>query len=77
MTLDMWHMLGVKYYLKNLGPQLLYFGMNSVLPILNKGWLNEWMSNRGDCRKSKATTGLLKKCDTQHVTCDMLHMVGV
>ena len=32
----MWHMVGGEHYLKSLTPQLLGFGMNNVLKILNK-----------------------------------------
>ena len=33
---DMWHMVGGEYYLKFSAPQLLRFGKDSVLKILNK-----------------------------------------
>ena len=39
-------------------PQLLHFGVNSVLKILNKRMTN-LMSDRGDYRSAPATPGLL------------------
>ena len=36
MAHDMWHMLGVKHFLKISASQLLRFGITSVLKILNK-----------------------------------------
>ena len=36
MTPDMWHMVGGERSLKISAPQLLWFGIDSVLKILNK-----------------------------------------
>ena len=40
-------------------PQVLRFGIDSVLKILNKR-ITDLMSDRGDCRTALATPGLLK-----------------
>ena len=48
--------------LKILPPQLLRFGIDSVLKILNERiteLINELMSDKGDCRTAPATPGLL------------------
>ena len=45
-TLDMWHMVEGEYSLKMAVPQLLRFGIDIVLKILNKKdhRLNEWIN---------------------------------
>ena len=40
----MWHMVGGEHSLKILAPQLLQFGIDSVLKILNESILNEWIN---------------------------------
>ena len=42
-TLDMWHMVGGEHSLKISAPQLLRFGIDSVLKILSKRINIEWM----------------------------------
>ena len=44
----MWHMVGSEYSLKISGPQLLRFGIDSVLKIPNERitqWINEAIMN--------------------------------
>ena len=45
-TCDMWHMLRGEHSLKMSAPQLLQFGIDSVLKILNKKdhLLNQWIN---------------------------------
>ena len=65
-------MVGGEHSLKISAPQLLRFGIDSVLKTLNKritDLINELMSDKGDCRTAPATPGLLimiaKKSRTQ------------
>ena len=47
-TRDMWHMVGGEHCLKISAPQLLQFGIDSVLKILNERMaqlLNLWIAN--------------------------------
>ena len=55
-THDMWHMVGGKHSLKILAPQLLRFGIDSVLKVLNKRItqrINKLMNHKGVYRKKK------------------------
>ena len=42
-TRDLWHMVEGEHYLKISAPQLLQFGIDSVLKIWTKGSLNQLM----------------------------------
>ena len=62
----MWHMVGDEHSLKVLAPQLLRFGIDSVLKILNERmtqimtyWINESVNDEGVYRTAPATPGLL------------------
>ena len=52
LTPDIWHVtqgtwLGGEHFLKISAPQLLWFGINSVIKILNERitqWINEWIT---------------------------------
>ena len=60
MTCDMWHMVGGEHSLKISAPQLLRFGMDSVLKILNERitqLVNELMNEGGVYRIAPATPG--------------------
>ena len=62
MTRDMWHMVGGEHFLKISAPQLLQFGIDSVLKILNEmvtQWINESMNDEGVCR---AAPGFARVC---------------
>ena len=61
-TSYMWHMVGGEHSLKISAPQLLRFGLDSVLKIVNKritDLINESVSYKGVCRTARATPGLL------------------
>ena len=60
----MWHMThggGGEHSLKIVTPQLLRFGIDSVLKILNTNNdpIDEWMKDKGVSRTAPATPGLL------------------
>ena len=55
-------MVGGEHSLKISAPQLLKFGIDSVLKILNERIthsMNQLIRNGGDCRTAPATPGLL------------------
>ena len=58
MTRDMWHIMGGELFLKNSAPKLLWFGMDSVLKMLNER-ITQWMSDKGVYRTAPATPCLL------------------
>ena len=59
MTVDMWDMVGGEHSLKISAPQLLRFGIDSVLKILNKK-MTQWINyDKGVYRIAPATPGLL------------------
>ena len=64
MTHDMWHMTHGGGWTKMSAPQLLRFGIDSGLKILNK-IMTEWMNYKGVYRTSPATSGLLNKYPKQ------------
>ena len=51
-------MVGGEHSLKISAPQLLRFGIDIVLKIMNEGMISS-MSDGGDCRTAPATPGLL------------------
>ena len=60
---DTWHEThgGCEHSLKISAPQLLLFGIDCVLKILNKRityWINEWINDKGVYRTAPATPGL-------------------
>ena len=58
----MWDRVGVELSLKVSAPQLLWFGINSVLKILNKSMtksINQSIDDKGVYRIAPATPGLL------------------
>ena len=67
LTCDTWHMVRGEHSLKSSAPQLLRFGLDSVLKILNtkddqlNQLMNEWMHEWQKCvyRTALATPGLL------------------
>ena len=67
LTRDMRHMVGGEHSFKMSAPQLLRFGIYSVLKILNKmmtQWINQSMSAEGVYRTAPATTVLLTIYDS-------------
>ena len=64
LTPDTCHMVGGEHSLKISAPLLLQFGFNDVLTVWRKmvtDWLNESISDKGDCRIVPATTSLLNR----------------
>ena len=63
-TRDMWHMVGGEHY-----PQLFWFGIDSVLKILNKritDSVNKWNNDKDVFRTAPATLGLINIWSIQH-----------
>ena len=63
-TRDMWHLVVAEVFLNVLAPQLLWFGIDSVLKILNKKMtqsMNHFiaMSDEGVSRAAPAEPGLV------------------
>ena len=67
---DVWHMKcvlwqteGNEHCVKTEGPELLWFGYESVLKDIftNHDLLNQLMNGEGFCRTARATPGLLDK----------------
>ena len=63
LTPNMWQMVGGEHSLHISAPQLLRFGIDSVLKILNERislWMNKLINYEGVYRTAPATAGLLK-----------------
>ena len=75
MTFDTWHVTHGEgeLYLKILAPQLLRFGIDSVLKILNtkdevmNEWKNEWIYHKGVNKTSQATLGQQEQFMLQNI----------
>ena len=62
-THALWRMVGGEHYLKIWATQLLLFGIDSALKILNKSiteLLNDWINYKDVYRTAQASPGLLK-----------------
>ena len=62
LTLDMWQIVGGEHCLKMSATYLLQFECNDVMKVWRKRitqWMNQLMSNEGDCRTALAKPGLV------------------
>ena len=64
-TPAIWHMVGGEHSLKISAPQLLLFGIDNVLKILNER-ITEWMNFKAVYRTAPATPGLLSLKISKH-----------
>ena len=73
----MWHMVGGEHSLKISAPNLLRFGIDRVLKILNQKisqLIIQLMINGGDCRTAPATPGLLMNVQVYSMLVRMINI---
>ena len=63
LTCDMWHMVGCEHSQKCQPPSFNTLGFMISWRLQGKGWINELMSARGDCRTALAKPSLLNSVD--------------
>ena len=76
----MWHLVGGEHSLKISAPQILRFGIDSFLNILNERitqLINEWINYEGVYRTAPATPGLLTTLNPyiHYLRCFIVFMV--